>query len=188
MCKKKSFFFSLRGAVVFVVILILSIAMSSSAYAQLHSPQTGDNNCINCHADLYFLHDTGKWFCIRESPMQCVDCHGGDPYAITQEAAHANRKAHPVINDDVSKCQECHPEECDERVSKFDQQAGISKVLVAEPYQPIMPIIVSGQPSAALESQPVKPASWFSAMEIVVLVVIMGLALSVFALRKARRK
>jgi hypothetical protein len=120
--------------------------------------------------------------------MQCVDCHGGDPYAVTQEDAHANRKAHPVINDDVSKCQECHPEECAERVTKFDQQAGISKVLVAEPYQPIMPTIVSGQPSAELARQSMEPANWISAMEIVVLVVIMGLALSVFALRKARRK
>jgi hypothetical protein len=91
--------------------------------------------CIKCHEDLYFLHDTGNWFCIRESPMRCVDCHGGDPFAINKEEAHTNRKAHPIINGDISKCQECHPAECNERLVKFETVAGISDVRVALPYQ-----------------------------------------------------
>jgi hypothetical protein len=66
--------------------------------------------------------------------MLCVDCHGGDPQAVTQELAHLNRAAHPVINEDVTKCQECHPEECNERVQIFDKTAGISQVLVAATY------------------------------------------------------
>ena len=119
--------------------------------------------------------------------MQCVDCHGGDPSAVTQEEAHANRKAHPIINEDVTKCQECHPEECEGHVIKFDQQAGISKILISEPYLPVMPIIVSEQLLAEPANQPGESASWISAMEIIVLVVIVGLALSVFILRKVRR-
>ncbi len=178
---------SLWVAFTAITIIIITMAMSSNVYAQTYPLLTENENCINCHENLYFLHDTGKWFCIKESPMQCIDCHGGDPSAITQEEAHANRKAHPIINEDVTKCQECHPEECDRRVIKFDQQAGISKILIAESYQP-MPITISEQPLAEPVNQPVESASWISAMEIIVLIVIVGLALSVFGLHKARRK
>jgi len=188
MCNKKSFFFSLRGALTAIAITTMTMAMFSIAYAQTSPLLTENKNCINCHENLYFLHDTGKWFCIKESPMQCIDCHGGNPNAITQNKAHANRKAHPIINGDVTKCQECHPEECDGRVIKFDQQAGISKVLIAEPYQPVLQIIVSEQPLVEPSKQPRESASWVSAMEIIVLIVVVGLALSVFVLRKEHHK
>jgi len=98
---------------------------------------TPDNGkCISCHEDLYFLHDTGNWFCLRESPMSCVECHGGDPSATTQEQAHADRTAHPVLNEDISKCQECHPDKCTERVRIFKATAGIGRVWTAKSYTP----------------------------------------------------
>ena len=59
--------------------------------------------------NLYYLHDTGKYFCLNELPMACVDCHGGDPQATIMEEGHTLRTAHPVINEDISKCQQCHP-------------------------------------------------------------------------------
>jgi len=114
--------------------------------------------CIRCHEDLYYLHDTGKWFCISKSPMQCVGCHGGDPTATTQEAAHQNRTAHPVINGDTTTCQQCHIEDCSERVSAFDAIAGISPVvLVSTPIRPApAPAqVVTPVPQAAEQATPV---------------------------------
>jgi hypothetical protein len=117
-----------------VCLMIVTIFFHTPVRAQ--SISTDENNCTTCHEDLYFLHDTGNWFCLRESPMNCVDCHGGNPEAVIQETSHLNRAAHPVINEDVSKCQECHPAECDKRVELFDQMAGIGQVQVAAPYTP----------------------------------------------------
>lgn len=119
-----------------VGIAIVTVSFNIPAQAQSIPTITNEDNCMNCHENLYFLHDTGNWFCIRESPMQCVDCHGGNPKAVTQETAHLRRAAHPVVNEDISKCQECHPAECDKRVEIFDQRAGISQVWVAAPYTP----------------------------------------------------
>jgi hypothetical protein len=117
-----------------VLILLTALSMPTTVYADDPAPDNG--KCISCHEDQYFLHDTGNWFCLRESPMACADCHGGDPTTPVKEKAHLNRASHPVVNNDVSKCQECHPDECDERMELFDQTAGISEILVAAPYIP----------------------------------------------------
>src|SRR5687768_4838756 len=39
-----------------------------------------DQNCIACHVDARDPH--------RSLQMACIDCHGGDPTATTQEDAH----------------------------------------------------------------------------------------------------
>jgi hypothetical protein len=109
--------------------------------------------------------------------MACVDCHGGDPNTLVKETAHTNRAQHPVVNDDVSKCQECHPAQCDERVEIFEQSAGISNVLVAAPYIPI--------PSANItEDAPVaKPQEH---REIIVISLLSGIALFIYAMIRMR--
>jgi len=119
-----------------ILLLLASLSKPTTVFANQAAPTPDRGNCINCHEDLYFLHDTGNWYCLRESPMSCVECHGGNSLATTQEQAHLDRAAHPVINEDISKCQECHPEACAERLVIFDQKAGISPVLVALPYIP----------------------------------------------------
>lgn len=96
-----------------------------------------ETSCLACHENLYYLHDTGNWYCIEESPMGCVDCHGGNPAALNKDDAHFDRAAHPVINQDVQKCYQCHPGQADVRIGLFDEAAGISEVRVAVPYQPV---------------------------------------------------
>lgn len=119
-------------------ILMIFLSAPQTVYADDSPPPPAENgNCTSCHENLYFLHDTGNWFCLRESPMACVDCHGGDPSGTTEERAHSNRAVHPVINEDISKCQECHPDECTERVAIFDRSAGISQVRVSASYRPV---------------------------------------------------
>jgi hypothetical protein len=180
---KKNLIDSARIALMGVVITIMTLATSSHVYAQESPPLPENGTCASCHEELYFLHDTGNWFCIREAPMRCVDCHGGNPYAFKQEEAHANRMAHPIINEDVSKCQECHPAECDERVVKFESVAGISDVLVAVPYQ-TRPTL---SPELSLDTQPsevVEYPGWVSAREVLALALIAGLALIIYFIRK----
>jgi hypothetical protein len=183
MCKEKTLCISLLIALMGIAILINPGTEPSRVQAQSSTLLTDHGTCIKCHEDLYFLHDTGNWFCIRESPMRCVDCHGGNPSAFKKEDAHANRKAHPIINEDVSKCQECHPAECAERVAKFDRIASISEVLVAVPYQPT-PVLSLEQPLEATATEPDKYPGWISAMEIIVLTLITGLALTVYFVHK----
>jgi len=182
--KKSSTLFAL---LTLVLIAILTVSFNTPAQAQPQSIPTNGNetNCIKCHEDLYFLHDTGKWFCIRESPMLCVDCHGGNPKAITQETAHINRAAHPVINDDVSKCQECHPEKSDERVAIFDQLAGIDKVLVAAPYTPRF---TTENPSAVyVQTTQQEPSAWINVWEVIQIVLFISAALMVYIVYRIRR-
>lgn len=116
-------------------LLVLALFMhTQTAQAQEPLPLSENSNCVVCHEDLYLLHDTGNSFCLNESPMSCVTCHGGDPKAVTKEAAHAFRDPHPVAGTEVIRCQVCHPAECSERVWLFDQRAGVGNLLVVPTY------------------------------------------------------
>jgi hypothetical protein len=115
--------------------------------------------------------------------MRCVDCHGGDPSSLKQEEAHTNRTAHPVINENVSKCRECHPAECEDRVREFDQVAGISNVRVALPYQPLSAV-------NAEESEQAQPAGypgWLSVAEVTAPILISGLVLVIYLAHRRRQ-
>jgi hypothetical protein len=185
MCIKKMQSQIVWITLVSVVITIITLATSSHVYAQKSPPLTENGTCASCHEDLYFLHDTGKWFCIREAPMRCIDCHGGNPNAITQAEAHADRKVHPILNENISKCQECHPEECMERVARFDQIAGISDVLVVAPYQPKLSLPIE-EIQATSVTEPVAHPTWVSFIEFIALVLITGLALAIYFVHKAQ--
>jgi len=185
-CKKRIFYPSLFASLMVVALLFIPSVEPSGVHAQAATPLADQGTCITCHENLYFLHDTGNWFCIRESPMRCVDCHGGDPSSLKQEEAHVNRKAHPIINEDVSKCQECPPAECNERVMRFDQVAGISDVLAAVLYQP-EPTITSERSLDAPPGEPAEYPGWISAMEIMTPILILALVLVIYLVRSKRQ-
>jgi hypothetical protein len=111
--------------------------------------------------------------------MTCVGCHGGNPSALTKELAHANRSAHPIINDNTSKCTECHQEQCSERVKIFGQEAGISLVMVSQPYKPAYTI-------AETQSIPVtgnqKSSEWVPAVAGILFILAVGLAVTIYTL------
>lgn len=129
-----------------ILLLLAFFVQVQPAFAQEPVPLSENNNCVICHEDLYLLHDTGNYFCLCESPMTCVTCHGGDPTAVKKEDAHAFRNPHPVIGNDISRCATCHPDEYSARAEIFDQRAGISNVLIV----PTIP--ASSAPAAVLES------------------------------------
>lgn len=166
-----------------LLVVLMALSMPSAVRADDPIPTPNNGNCIVCHENLYFLHDTGNWFCLKESPMACVDCHGGDPNTLDKTLAHASRAAHPVINDDVSKCQQCHPEACNDRIAFFDRSAGISKVLVAAPYTP----------SSSADTAPVRESaedseSMLLIWDVVPLLLVAGLALLAYITLHLRRK
>jgi hypothetical protein len=165
---------------------ILTATLSTPVQAQSSRQGGSQNNCINCHESLYFLHDTGNWYCIREAPMRCTDCHGGDPEASTAETAHLHRAAHPIINEDVSKCQECHPVECDERVGIFDQTAGLSPIRVAAPYTPVYSEERNGSTAAELAEQ--QPKYLLLLWECIPLVILAGFALFIYFMYVAHHR
>jgi len=186
MFARKSSFTQIASLLTGVLILLIALSAPSIVYADDPTPVPPNNgNCITCHEDLYFLHDTGNWFCLEESPMTCVGCHGGDPTATTKELAHINRAPHPVLNDDVSKCQQCHPEQCDERVALFDQTAGIGNVLVAVPYTPADSTGIS-KTFPVTEQQAEKPVSWFNFIEIVSVILVCSIALAIYFYYRVR--
>lgn len=136
------------------IVLLLAMAGVAPALAGGTQPvPPTQEKCLVCHENLYFLHDTGKYFCLRESPMACTDCHGGDPTALTRDAAHAGRNPHPIVNQDIHKCAECHPAQSSARAAYFEKVAGIEPVLIASSYQPSIPA------DAPLLPETVEPAS-----------------------------
>lgn len=177
------------SSVVFALVaLIGTVLVTVSLYTPaqaLSSTRKGNrDNCLSCHENLYFLHDTGNWFCLRESPMSCVDCHGGDPAALTEQEAHSERAAHPVLNGDVATCEECHPKECYERVDIFDERAGISQVLVAAPYTPAYSS--KGQSGTNIDTAEQQPNGWIMFWEFLPLVLVTGLALIIYLVARRR--
>ena len=115
--------------------------------------------------------------------MTCTECHGGDLSALTEEEAHTGRAAHPVISEDISKCQECHPMECNERVEMFDQVAGISEIRLAVPYSPVLR---AEAPDAAEAQTRQETSPWIDLWELLPIVLVAGAALLVYAVYRIR--
>jgi hypothetical protein len=183
MGKKKTFPFHLFVMLLGFASLTLSLFVAAPVYAGSLNQDVDNGTCIHCHEDLYFLHDTGNWFCIRESPMPCVACHGGNPQATTQETAHYDRSAYPVINEDISKCQECHPEQCDERVGIFREVAGISSVKLSS----TVPVAsVSDQAPGVPATVERELVNWPLVFEILPIILIASLALTIYIVQKVR--
>ncbi len=173
MSAKKLFSVPLVLIAVFAALIMTLFISPAQAQARIPLQSNDGSRCVTCHEDLYYLHDTGKAYCLKDAPMACVDCHGGDPTALTKESAHFNRAAHPVINDDDKKCYECHPAEAGTRLDKFRQVAGISEIKLAVPCEPASIPVTTGFP----ESQ---PEQWVPTTQAIALFIVAGMMLVIF--------
>ncbi len=96
------------------------------------TPKPGrDESCFKCHANLYMLHDTGKWYCLCANRAQCSFCHGGVVGSMDMEVAHQNLIANPLTQN-RSVCQKCHPQDAEERIATFIAKAGVKTQLPLE--------------------------------------------------------
>lgn len=119
-----------------LALAFLILPLPAKVHALSPISVASDNSCLSCHENLYYLHDTGCWYCMSESHRdRCVDCHEGDPTAVQEEAAHLGLLTHPQANGGV-KCLECHTsDEAQMRISEFDSNQGFETVVEAEPYE-----------------------------------------------------
>lgn len=131
MFPKRSLWIFLLLAVLFVAALAVHPAQVSAAQIT----ETVTNSCLTCHEDLYYLHDTGKWYCIAEHKDRCVDCHAGDPATLNKDTSHLGLIAHPQQNNG-EKCLECHPQDSQERLVTFAQLGGYKTMPEAKAYTP----------------------------------------------------
>ena len=106
-----------------LVILFLGIGIPRTALAQSTPPEK-DENCIGCHENLYFLHDTGKWYCLCSLSARCTFWHGGNPESLKEAEAHLGLVSRPTT-DNASACQSCHPDDFQTRLEKFAALGGI---------------------------------------------------------------
>lgn len=150
-------FSSLKWLAICVVIGALAFsAIPGHAESGSVAYNREESTCLSCHENLYYLYDTGKWFCVAQAPMRCVNCHGGDPTALDQAAAHLSRTAHPIINGDTTTCQHCHVGDCAEHVQQFDRIAGISQnIKAATSMRPVSAALEPTTKPAASEWNPI---------------------------------
>ena len=116
------------------LLVVLSLLLGLPAQASAASAAaSSSNSCLTCHEDLYYLHDTGKAYCLAEHADRCVNCHQGDPTTLNEAASHQELIAHPQ-QDNGQKCNQCHPGDARAHLDTFASLAGYKPVMQASPY------------------------------------------------------
>lgn len=128
----------LIGTILFIAAATLSLPTQAFA-AQPAS--LNDNTCLSCHEDLYYLHDSGKLYCITEQADRCVNCHAGNAVATKEEEAHAGLVLHPQENNG-QKCLECHTAKVtQDRLTVFASEGGFKTLIRSDNYIPSAEVI-----------------------------------------------
>ena len=138
-----------------LVAVVFPIQVSASQMA-LQDP-LNESSCFTCHEDLYYLHDTGKAYCITVHKDHCEDCHGGNPSVMDKDQSHLGLIAYPQ-KDDGAKCQECHTQDSQERLATFAAMGGYKEVVEVIPYTSVNTVTMGfpelHEPNPITESLP----------------------------------
>lgn len=128
-------------ALIGILLLGLLFLPGESIRASAAQPQGGNASltCLSCHEDLYYLHDTGKWYCITEHADRCTNCHEGQEPALNKEEAHKGMVLHPQ-KDNGAKCQECHPQDAEARLATFASLGGYKMITETVSYAPAVSV------------------------------------------------
>ncbi|PWH19274.1 MAG: hypothetical protein DDG59_03770 [Anaerolineae bacterium] len=125
--------------------------------AAAQTPKPGqDESCFKCHANLYQLHDSGKWYCLCGTRARCSFCHGGVVGSVDLELAHQNLIANPILQN-RAVCQQCHPQDAEQRIATFIAKAGV-KTPPAHDRVAVAAVGNAGALPAALQEKP--PSPW----------------------------
>jgi hypothetical protein len=120
MIRKPFIAFSLAVA---LAVMLAGFSQTHRARAQTEAPDTR-TKCRTCHEDLYYLYDTGQWYCLCRRQRTCSDCHAGNPDTRDVKLAHEGMVGNPIA-ENPAICQDCHPEDARARIEQFSQIAGI---------------------------------------------------------------
>ncbi len=154
--------FPRRNPWIFLLLAAMFVAALAIHPVQVSAAQTTDepvsNSCLTCHEDLYYLHDTGKWYCITEHKDRCINCHEGDLTTLNKEESHRGLIAHPQRNNG-EKCLECHPQDFQARLTKFDSIGGYKPAAEVAPYTP-SETISAGPPTISEPNQALEKLPW----------------------------
>lgn len=131
--KTNRWVFAVAAALLVVLFGMLSRPVQVSA-AQV--TDATPNSCLTCHEDLYYLHDTGKLYCLTDHTDRCVNCHEGNATVMKKEESHLGLIAHPQENNG-EKCLECHvQQDAQTRLTAFESEGGFGTVIKPEAYTP----------------------------------------------------
>jgi len=135
---------TIRLMIVLLAFLIgASFAVISAPEQALAAQQIDvtSNSCLTCHENLYYLHDSGCWYCMIDAhKYRCTDCHEGNPTASKEEEAHFGFLPHPQENDGA-KCKQCHTEGLQARINTFAvERGGFEEVIEPVAYVPAQPV------------------------------------------------
>jgi len=118
-------------------VVSLAVLMMPDQASAAPSPNEVSNSCLSCHEDLYYLHDTGCWYCITEHKDRCAACHEGNPAVMKKEEAHFGMILHPQENNG-EKCLDCHTaEDAQMKMIEFESTSGFDTVIKSEAYTPL---------------------------------------------------
>jgi len=126
---------------IFVLTVSLLVALTAifslPVQASAQTVGSSDNTCLTCHEDLYYVHDSGCWYCMTEAHKdRCVDCHEGNLTTMKVEESHLGMLPHPQENGGA-KCLECHEQsELASVLNTFDANGGFDVVIRAESHAP----------------------------------------------------
>ena len=150
---------------VLTAILITVSTLLSSSPDQTVSAKALDansNSCLTCHDDLYYLYDSGKYYCITEHKDRCVNCHEGNASVMDEDQAHFGLILHPQENDGA-RCQQCHADDAQTKLATFASLSGGYKTVI-EPvaYTPKVKEETSGFPVTTEDKHLTKNLVWLA--------------------------
>lgn len=154
--KTKPWIFAL---IAILIVVSISLFSSPNQAVSAKSSDTTSNSCLTCHDDLYYLHDSGKYYCITEHKDRCVNCHEGNADVMDKDQSHFGLALHPQENDGA-KCQQCHAEDAQTRLATFASLSGGYKAVIEPVAYTPKAEEASGFPVAPVENQLIKNWAW----------------------------
>lgn len=140
-CHRCHIMFSvLVTGILITVVFTIQASASQARFQDLGN----ESSCFTCHEDLYYLHDTGKIYCLTVHEDHCTDCHGGDSSVMNKAQSHLGLIPYPQ-KDDGAKCQECHTQDAQERLATFASMGGYKEIVETVPYMSIH-VVAEGFP------------------------------------------
>jgi nitrate reductase gamma subunit len=150
------------------------IILLAAVVSDVHRTEAqAESSCVNCHETQGKnpVRAVGQWH-IQHSTLACEACHGGNPAAASQEAAHAGQTTNPL--EAGTACEVCHSGTAQENVAAYKLLITPEAAATAaiEPTQPgsatdaptpmATPSVVAAAPVAPPVNPPAAGAAGFS--------------------------